>query len=84
MSFLPGILTEYEIDVILFPDRGDCMIRIGIYIGIICVALLLIVLDYYRLKKRYDDLRTNHERLKNELKFLQQENYCLKRMNNID
>ncbi len=60
------------------------MIRIGIYIGIICVALLLIVLDYYRLKKRYDDLRTNHERLKNELKFLQQENYCLKRMNNID
>lgn len=60
------------------------MIRIGIYIGIICVALLLIVLDYYKLKKKYDDLRINHERLKDELKFLQQENYCLKRMNNID
>lgn len=60
------------------------MVRIGIYIGIICVALLLIVLDYYKLKKKYDNLMTNHERLKNELKFLQQENYCLKRMNNID
>lgn len=60
------------------------MVRIGLYIGIICVALLLIVLDYYKLKKKYEDLKNNHERLKDELKFLQQENYCLKRMNNID
>lgn len=60
------------------------MEKIGIYVCAICVALLLIVLDYYRLRKKYDRLKANHERLQNELRLLQQENYCLKRMNNID
>lgn len=60
------------------------MIRIGFYIGVLCIALLLTILDSYKMKKKYDSLKANHERLKDELKFLQQENYCLKRMNNID
>ena len=81
MSFLLGILTEYRIDVILFPDRGDGMVSSKI---VFLAVYILVCLDCFRYRKKLEKREKDFQRLENELKYLQQENYYLKRMNNID
>lgn len=58
--------------------------KIGLSILIVCLILLLIAYEYSKLKKKYDDLKENHERLKNDLKLIQQENYYLKMLRDAD
>ena len=45
---------------------------------------LCIALDNLKIKRKYDALKDNHERLKNEVKLLQQENFYLKQYSRLD
>lgn len=58
--------------------------KLGFLILCLAVSSLLVCLDNIKIKRNYDSLKTDHERLKNEVKLLQQENYYLKQYSRLD
>ena len=58
--------------------------KLGLSILIVCLCLLLIAYEHSKLKKKYNALKENHERLKNDMKLIQQENYYLKMLRDAD
>ncbi len=60
------------------------VIPIVVGMVILSVCAIQIRLDYNRLKKKYDDLKTSHDNLISDVKLLNQENFYLKQMLNIN
>lgn len=60
------------------------MERLIIPVIVFLAIYILVCIDCYRYRKKLKKQDEQFQRLKNELRLLQQENYCLKRMNNID
>lgn len=60
------------------------MDRIMFYVLFLAVSILIVSYEYYKMKRKYDALKENHERLKNEMKLLQQENFYLKQFSRLD
>lgn len=60
------------------------MVKITIPFIVFLAVYILVCIDCYRYRKKLKKQDKELQRLKNELQHLQQENYCLKRMNNID
>lgn len=58
--------------------------KLGVYIGLLCIAFVLVVYESYKTTKKYNKLKEDHERLKNELKLLRQENFYLKQFSRLD
>ncbi len=58
--------------------------KILLGIGLIGICVILYAYDNYRIRKKYSDLKEEHERLKTEVRLLQQENYYLKMMTGTD
>lgn len=60
------------------------VIPIVICMVILSICAIQVRLDYNRLKKKYDDLKTSHDNLITDVKLLNQENFYLKQILNID
>ena len=60
------------------------VIPIVVGMVILSVCAIQIRLDYNRLKKKYDDLKTSHDNLISDVKLLNQENFYLKQVLNIN
>lgn len=60
------------------------VIPIVVGMVILSVCAIQIRLDYNHLKKKYDDLKTSHDNLISDVKLLNQENFYLKQMLNIN
>jgi len=58
--------------------------KLGLLVLCLAVSSLLVCLDNIKIKRNYDNLKTDHERLKNDIKLLQQENYYLKQYSRFD
>ena len=58
--------------------------KFGVLIILLAISSLCIALDNLKIKRKYDALKDNHERLKNEVKLLQQENFYLKQYSRLD
>ena len=58
--------------------------KFGVLILLLAISSLCIALDNLEIKRKYDALKDNHERLKNEVKLLQQENFYLKQYSRLD
>lgn len=60
------------------------MDRVLVYIGLLCIGFLLYVYESSKAIRKYHSLKEDYERLKNEVKLLQQENFYLKQLSKID
>lgn len=79
---------------VIIPLKGGIWMDLGdfyYFAVIILVGLIGIMIGvahlrrkYDNLKKDYDSLRTSHDNLKSDVKLLNQENFYLKQMLNID
>lgn len=60
------------------------MEKLGISVLCLALAALFTAYDNCKIKRKYDSLKSDHERLKNEIKLLQQENFYLKQISRVD
>lgn len=56
------------------------MDRVLLYVGLSYVMFLLVLLGDYKKIKKYNSMKDDYERLKNDVKLLRQENFYLKKL----
>lgn len=60
------------------------MEKLGIAVLGLIFMMFWLAWDWGKTQKKYKSLLENHERLKNDIKLLQQENYYLKQISKVD
>lgn len=60
------------------------MEKLGIAVLCLIFMMFWLLWDWGKTQKKYKSLLENHERLKNDIKLLQQENYYLKQISKVD